>query len=392
MNKATVFISYHPQYLPDYVNLCRLDGNRSRHILALCRHTYLTQAIIEEYSPKFDAVVLLPDIGYDKNIPAGFMACAAFGHTLRTDLAKALEGIDSFNVISCCSAWLTVNAILSHLRRRAGFRALFTICEHIASRGGESHLRTMLASIYTAAFGLMPVYVDKIHGFFYKKNPWGCVLKFTGPYEEPDAPGAKAGVAVRVRRQARPPAVGRPAGMVIFYSDRWLDQFKSKLLPEERHRLMQEFVRRLGERYKDQEIICSPHPLDKGVPIEEMSLVKHGISDQSLMAQMYLQKNLRRVIACYSVSSSALLYSSSIGVPSYSLYKYLGYGGDEHLQILFENAGARKRPYLFNISELGEVGAVDDFVAMPVPDEAMDGWEVAAYAVPPPVGPVEGKE
>lgn len=376
MTKATVFISYHPQYLPDYVNLCRLDGGRSRHILVLCRHTYLTQAIIDQYSPKFDAVIVLPDISYDKNLPAGFAAYLRFSRDFRDQFRQALGGAGSFAVVSCCSAWMAVNAVLSQLRREPGFKSLATVCQHIASKGKGSLLRTILISIYTSVFRLMPAYFDSIHGYFYRKIPWNSSIKFIGPYEELPP----AGDAACIRRPCRPQAKDRADDLVVFYSDRYLDPYNSSFPREERSRLTEEFLRRLADFYKAQIIVCSPHPLDKGVPIDEMRAVKYTLSDQELLTQMYLELNRHRVKACYAVSSTSLLYSSSVGIPSYSLYKYLGYSEDKNLKIFFEGPAARKNPYLFNISSLEEIGRIDGLETEPARDGSAAAWDGLMYS------------
>ena len=169
-----------------------------------------------------------------------------------------------------------------------------------------------------------------------------------------------------------------------------MDPYKSALIPEERSRRTEDFLRRLAEHYTAQAIVCSPHPLDKGVPVDEMGAVKYTLSDQSLLTQMYLQLNRHRVKACYAVSSTSLLYSSSVGIPSYPLYKYLGYAEDGNLNIFFDGPAARKNPYLFNIAGLEDIGRIDDLEAEPARDDSSAAWDGLMYATERSGGAITG--
>lgn len=382
MKKAIIFISYHPQYLVDYVNLCEIDGNRSQHILILCKHSYLSETIINEYSKKFDNTIFLPDIDYNKNIFAGFMSYAKFKKAYLTALDPVLRGIDSYCVISCCSAWLPVNALLTALCRNSKFKSLFTVCEHIASYEQVKYLRTFLTLFYTLMLRLRSVNYDRVLGYFYKTNQWNGVFRFIGSYEDVN------GSLVKVERQ-KTCYIRRPArrknrnisdGIVIFYSDRHQDTYKSTLSEEEWHHRVEQFMHRLGEFYSAYTIVCKPHPLDNNVPIDEMRLVRFKLCEQSLLTQMHLQLNIDRVVACYSICSTSLLYSASIGIPSYNLFKYLGYDNVSNLKNFFDSHKARQNPYLYNLSRLEEIGKIDNLYVELVKNNNLESWGQIMYS------------
>jgi len=382
MAEATIFIAYHPQYLVDYINLCKIDGGRSLHILIICKHNYLSDAIVDEYSGKFDHIIILPDIDYDKNIFAGFLSFRKFKREYSAALEPLLRRVDSYRVISCCSAWLPVNALLTALCRNPKFQSLFTVCEHIASRGEINYLRTLITFIYALILGLRLTYSDRIHGYLYKTNSWNGALRFIGPYEEitDNAANDKKIKICYIRRPARPKRQDVRTGMVVFYSDRNLDAYKSSLSQEDRRCRLEQFISRLGEFYSSHTIVCKPHPLDKGMPIEEMRLANFQPCEQPLLTQMHLQLNIEQVVACYSISSTSLLYSASIGIPSYSLFKYLGYGEDANLKIFFDSPKAQQNRYLYNLNALEEIGRIDNMDIEPVKMADAGDWDRVMYS------------
>lgn len=381
MIKATIFISYHPQYLVDYVNLCKIDGNRSLHILILCEHNYLSEAIVNEYSGKFDHTIILPDIEYDRNIFAGFLAFRKFKKRYTAAIDPLLRVIGSYRVVSCCSAWLPVNTLLMALCHNQKFESLFTICEHIVPRGKINYPRTLITCIYSLMFGLHLVYSDRIHGYIYKNNPWGGVLRFIGPWEEiiDNSSNDKTAKIFYIRRPARTKRQGIRTGIVIFYSDRNLDVYKSSFPQQERRYRLEQFILRLSKFYASHDIVCKPHPLDKGMPIEEMRLINFQLCDQPLLIQMHLQLNFDRIVACYSVSSTSLLYAASIGVPAYSLFKYLGYGEDANLKIFFDGPKLKQNPFFYNLSVLEEMGRIDNVDIEPIKGDNTGNWNRIMY-------------
>lgn len=385
MSKATIFISYHPQHLVDYANLCKIDGGKSLHILIICKHPYLSDAIVDEYSGKFDYTIILPDINYDANIFSGFRSFKKFKKQYSVALEVLIGGVDSYRVVSCCSAWLPVNALLSTLCHKPKFEVLFTVCEHVGSSAKINYPRTLITLLYSFLLGLRLAYSDKILGYRYKKNLWDGALRFIGPYEKiinNHMNGKKAKICY-IRRSAKPKRQDIRTGMVMFYSDRNLDAYKSSLREEERHYRITQFILRLAKAYDSCDIICKPHPLDNGRPIDEMQLIRFQLCDQFLLSQLHLQLNIDRVVACYSVASTSLVYSSSIGVPSYSLFKYLGYGEDENLRIMFDGLNVTQNPFLYNISSLEEIGKIDGIDFAPIREENDVNWNqiISAYNV-----------
>lgn len=380
MSKAIIFISYHPQHLVDYASLCNIDGKRSLHILIICKHPYLTDAFVDQYSIRFDHTVIFPDIDYDINIFTGFLALKRFKKQYSVTVEPLLRGVNSYRVVSCCSAWLPVNALLTALCRNQKFDGLFTACEHIKAQIKINYPRTLITLLYSLAFGLRFVYSDMIFGYHYKNNPWNGVLRFVTPYNEISAnSGNDQENKVCYIRRSEKPRRQMGAGIVVFYSDRNLDAYRSLLSKEERHYRLEQFILRLAKVYDSCDIVCKPHPLDNGLPIDEMQLIRFQLCDQPLLSQLHLQLNIDRVVACYSVASTSLVYSSSIGIPSYSLFKYLGYSEDANLRIMFDSFNAKQNPFLYNLSMLKEIGRIDDMHIDPIKESNTVDWNRIMY-------------
>jgi hypothetical protein len=169
------------------------------------------------------------------------------------------------------------------------------------------------------------------------------------------------------------------SGVVVFFSDRNIDVYKTELSDEERHHRLEKFMLGLGKFYRSQIIVCKPHPLDKGVPIKEMELVDFQLCARSLLSQMYLQRNLEKVVACYSISSTSLLYSASIGIPSYSIFKYLGYSDDSNMKVFFNDASTKRSPFLYNLGAIDEIGRIDKLDIKPIKDNNAEIWSQLIY-------------
>ena len=64
INKAFVFIIYHPGVIIYYDFIRKALGNRYTTILIGIRHPYVTDLMIDEFYQKFDHKIFLPDLQY----------------------------------------------------------------------------------------------------------------------------------------------------------------------------------------------------------------------------------------------------------------------------------------------------------------------------------------
>ena len=126
-------------------------------------------------------------------------------------------------------------------------------------------------------------------------------------------------------------------------------------------------------------LVCKTHPLDKGRSVDAIEHIPHELYNGCLSSEVYVEQNFDSIIACYSVSSTSLLYSASEGIPSYTLYKYLGFDADSVLHATFENEIIKTNPYLLNISNIEDIGKIDDMNVDPTSPERFETWEHIRY-------------
>jgi len=127
---------------------------------------------------------------------------------------------------------------------------------------------------------------------------------------------------------------------------------------------MKRFFKVLRNYYKDCTIIYKGHPNNKTLMTgaEDAGLEIYG---GELVSQLHLNLNINRIKACYSPVSTSLIYSASVGIPSYSLFKYLE-AKNKYPGAFFEEGEAAENPYLHNITSINEIGTNDDIKVRPM--------------------------
>jgi len=380
LNNAIIFISYHPGSLTEYDWLREVDKCQSLHILILCQHAYVTKEIINLYSDKYGYAMILPDIHYEKNIIRGFIRYFMFINKFCKWIRPILSDIGSFSIISDCSAYLPVNALISTLKKNKKCKKLISIREDYYMNTSIQTPTTLLTMFYTKALSLYPVRNHKGLSYLYKNEPRDMIIKLISPYErridqkQPlnnSAPSFYIFKPVMDRKNSE-------KNIIVFYSDRELGEYGSGLSSEEHRNRIRRFFVQLSKYYKNYKIICKPHPLDQGNVMDGMENVEYELYKGGLSSQMHLHININNIRACYSVSSTSLLYSASLGIPSYTLYKYLEYN-NEYPKGFFESEKAKQNPFLHNINKLEEIGIIDAISVESIPDESIDNWYKILY-------------
>jgi hypothetical protein len=110
-----------------------------------------------------------------------------------------------------------------------------------------------------------------------------------------------------------------------------------------------------------------------------MEELEYEIYGGGLTSQMHLHAIIDRVRACYSVASTSLLHSASLGIPSYTLYKYLEYRG-AYPRTFFESDIAQRQPFLYNIDTIEDIGIIDANSVEYTTDDSMDQWHEIMYS------------
>ncbi|MFA5089117.1 MAG: hypothetical protein WC552_08825 [Candidatus Omnitrophota bacterium] len=383
MKQAIFFIAYHPGALADYGYMAGLDAGKSAHILVICSHPYLTAEMISAYTDIFDEVVVLPDIQYEKNLIRGFGRYTRFMEQFRKKTGPLLSKIDTFSIISDCSAYLPVNALLSHLKNSRKCRSLVSTRQDHRFEADIDYPKTFLVALYTFFLRLYRVYYDKMLTYSYAREPRDRILRLLGPFEN-DGSGRQCAIdsvfIFNLRKDVRHRSTsGKP--VVIFFSDRSVKIFGSDLTKEDYSFRLKNFLLLLSHHYHSCRLICRPHPLDKGEIIDEANEMALEVSRDNLMSQTYIDINAENIRACYSIASTSLQYAASIGIPSYPIYKYLGYNQAYPGQF-FESSAFVPSPFLCHISRLDEIGSIDNKTVNALGGAGTGSWEEAVYGEP----------
>lgn len=373
--RALIFILYHPATLTLYDQLCEVDLDRSLRILAICGHPHVNKEIIDHYRVKYDHIINLPHVKYEKNIFAGLLKYHNYMTIFKKEVHPILKNCTNFNVISDCSAYLPVNALISNLRKDRKFKNLISTQTHDI-HDKTCLLQTMHTLFYTFTLGLQHVYFDKTYSYLYYKEPYDKVIFLVSPYRKfiSNIYSKKTAIPFHLIHHAYKTSKNNDyRNIIIFYSDMNLQDFHN-LSNQEFEERFKNFLLALYEHYNNCRIICKPHPVDDGRLMNAFESIQYELYKGQLTSQVHLDLHLNHIKACYSITSTSLLYSAAMGIPSYTCYKYMDFNGS-YPGSIFESEEVRQDPFIYNIQSLNEIGVIDNIKVKPVSDDCESNWD-----------------
>lgn len=360
MRLAIIYISYHPGSLVDYECLKKRAGSDFISVLIMCRHSYVSQDIIEMYSGKFDYFILLPDVNYRVNIIRGFLEFSKYMKEFKRGVNKILESIDAFQIVSDYSAYLPVNYILSFLTRQEKCDQLISTRDYYSFDIKIDRKKQMCVWIYTFSFGLYPVKATAEGHYFYIKDFFDTVVKFESRFIKKQKIGEinKGRKPIyRIFRSEIEQVVGEKDTIIVFTASN-LRRLGCSLSQLEYEACLAKFISALADYYKGSKILCKPHPTELGQIMQGFEGIKYEIYDKRITSEMFIEQNATRIKACYTHMSTSVLYPSKQGIPSYTFYKYLKLE-NKYLTEWFETEEAQQNPFLYNITTIDEIGCID---------------------------------
>jgi hypothetical protein len=206
------------------------------------------------------------------------------------------------------------------------------------------------------------------------------IVRLLGPFENSrvdrkDCAGAVPTYFLYKSLPERAPSV---RDVIVYYSDRNIE-YVTGLSKKEHSKRMKTFLLELSAHYRDCEIICKTHPLDKGEVVDEMREIAFELYKGDLASQMHIDMNANVIRACYSIASTSLLYAASVGIPAYTIYKYLGY--DKRCpREFFENDSVGQNRFLCHIQKLEQIGEIDNIHIEPMRRSNTADWEQIMYS------------
>jgi len=381
LKNAIFFISYHAGSLVEYDSLREIDDGKSLHVAVMCRHPYMAEEMISAYSKGFEHVIVLPDIRYETNVVKGLMHYRRFKEIFNNEINPILKGIDSFCIVSDCSAYLPVNALISAFKKNKKCKNLISIREDLSVDRQVCLLSTIRTLFYTTLLGLYRVFTYKVLMHLYVKEPRDIVVKLVSPFRRSELEKKSCSDGVPIHYIYSPLSEKRSSkkSVVVFYSNRNLEVFITDLSREKHSNKIRKFLRKLSVHYKDSTIVCIPHPLDKGNVIDEMQEIDFELCNDNLTSQMHIKSNPDIITACYSISSTSLIYAASVGIPSYTIFKYLEYN-NELPKAFFMDDHLMQVPFLYHIRKVEEIGEIDNIFIEPIENSSTEDWEKILYS------------
>ncbi len=382
MRQALIFISYHPGPLPQLDRIREACPGKWLSVLVICEHPYLNAEIIETYSKRFGHTIVLPLVKYEANIFRGLWNAFHFLRRLKNEMRLILKGVDRFYLISNFSAYLPVNIILSWLQKNPKCEKLISISEEDTFKRNYSFVKSIFLFGYTVPLRLFPVGYDPVLKFMYLKDHRDVILRICSPYGTgSEIPKGNKKIYRFVEKIQSPSGRARKNLIIIYGDTTARTAFVSDLDEREYENRLTCFYSALSEAYRGCKFIYKPHPSDNfklmpGVKKSEVEIYRGGVT-----SQMHLDLLSPRIRACYSVSSTSLIYAAERGIPSYTLYRYLEFKG-EYPKGFFENDKIRNLPFLYNMQDPKEIGAIDDLTVEPSGVESQQTWHEVFQQIP----------
>lgn len=354
MKRTLIFLLYHPATLSEFRYIKDLDGGKSDYILICCGHPYFNEEILSLCLKEFTQVLCLPEIVYDRNLFKGFNRYFKFKKIFNKNIHPIIEALDGFYVFSDGSAYLPVNVLITRLKRYKNCRGLVYIRDDHTYKKEVDILKTIHALFYTCFLRLHGVYFHKTMFFLYLRESHDKVIRILGPFQKNVLNVANNRFVFRKSLEKR---TGNK-NVIIIYTDTMID-YDRNISEKEYKEKLEKFFLRMAEHYNGYRIICKPHPMDAGKLMRGTENIEHETYRGVLNTQLFLDEIFEKVKACYSVSSFSCMEASNRGIPSYTLYKYLGFNGD-YPKVFFEEWDGGGGPYLHHIESLDEIGIIDN--------------------------------
>jgi len=364
--KAKIFIYHHSVNLVLFKNLAEIIGKYDKNvkiILIRVNHKYFSDFDFSPYEKYFDKIIDFEFISYNKNIFKGLGKVLKFQRKLK-EVISDLSNFEEIDLFLAPSAWLPINILLYNLSREKNVKNINKISFFDPQSSGTKtdKLKTLFCAFYSLFFNCYNVKVistlkGKFVNFEYSQEVPGTVIRIASP---------TADLAFKENILPYPfsfrDSSNQKKDIVIVFGDTSLFQFYSEFFPDKKtfNEKMALFFKEVEKKYSDCQLYYKPHPGDQGKIMDGVDIGKYKLFDNSTDIQVLFDEMNNRIKAVYSFCSVSIMFGSFFGIPSYTFYRYLfNQTGINKFDDLF-NQDNLKSKFLFHISNLNEIGSVDD--------------------------------
>lgn len=371
MNKAKLFICYHPGILLLYKNLIKIirrHDKDSKIILFKVGHPYFKRFNFEFYKKYFDKIIEFDFIDYEKNFLASYWKILNFKNKLKKTMVGLSRDFGTIDLFLENSAWLPVNILLYNLNKEKNIKSINRLdllkLESLQTKADK--IKTFLCGLYSLPFRCYKINVkSSVFGginFVYADQVPGVHIRIIAPTIQTSSNsdwGKENILPYPVISESSP--TGKK-DMIIIFGDAGIYQYSSQYLPsyEIFVEKLSAFFRAIEKKYSHCKLYYKPHPGDEDRIMPGINLKKYSLFDNKVDAQVLSDKYQEKIKAVYTFSSSAVIFSSFFGIPSYSFHRYLCNQGAGDRFGYFLNQDHVKSKFLFHISNLKEIGKIDD--------------------------------
>jgi hypothetical protein len=330
--KKIYFVSNHPSDLSFYYNLAKLLLNCNKEIrliLVEIDHPYRNKQNTSFYKTDiYYKIYNLPNVDYEKNVFNGIKKMRIFNRISKAFFENEVDSIYSeYIAILPDSAWFPVNKLIKMMFQK-GFKIFRFQNATIGNNIEFDFLRTLLTKIYTilgSSYSVKSIRYGKLKGadFAYTnvKVP-GKIIRIVPPSLFNKDSDEVMPFPLHKKMSIEGEVIEK--NIVIFFGDYLFYEWYKDVLPNKIQYLS--ITRTLFEQirilYPDCLLYYKPHPLDNGQVME--GVLESGfevIYDQSLNAEMILDKYFNQVQAVYSIFSTSSLTACMRGINAYVLYQ-----------------------------------------------------------------------
>ena len=373
-NKAKILICHHPGGLFLYKNFAKIikkyDKN-SEIILFKVNHPYFLNFDFMIYEQYFDKIIEFDFLDYKINFPLAFWRIFNFQKKIKKIIRNYLVNFKEIDLFLDNSAWLPINILLYNLSKERNIKNInkITLSDLGSAQTKTDRLKTSFCALYSLFFNYYKIKViSTLNGqfvnFVYTENTPGIILKIINPTV--DLPNC---LDNSEKQKILPYPIFstnfsyNKKDMVIIFGDNTLYSSYAEYYPDygtyvEKTKTI---FRNIEKKYYDCKLYYKPHPADNGKIMPGIEQGKYSLFDNTISSEMLFDKYHGKIRAIYSHSSTSVIIGSFFGVPSYTFYRYLcNEPGIEYFDN-FLNQSYLKSKFIFHLSNLNEIGKIDNF-------------------------------
>jgi len=349
-------------------------------------HDFLVKMEVQEFLDGFDKVWYLPWCEFQKNIFRGLFMGRAFKKAM-----KSIVFNENSIVFVFSSMVMTLNLLVKHISEK--HKSIKVVLLSYVSKqievtelGGKfSILLTFLNSLYSFMLGCYPMksYINAngqlMYREYFRQLPFPTIVLSVNQVEgkaESELPAARQivlpyPIVMRDKGQTE-----KQEKFVVFFGDTTITDYYVQLDKQFLINKTTQYVNAISDYYakKNIKVYYKPHPYDgeklmAGCESSGMSLFRERIN-----AEMLFSKYHDSLVAVYTVSSHSVLFGSKNGIPAYWAYEYCF--DNEGLKKSFRKVTLdNKSRLLRNLSELGQIGSIDDDKIKIDMNKMVESWE-----------------